>query len=145
MLKTESRILNILLFIILSLLQLPQIIVGLVFLLIFRNKEKYTNPHNHVSVWNINSGRVFGTACFSTGPIIVTCEGIKEDILLHETGHSKQSIYFGPLFHIVISIPSICRFWYRRIFNKSMDWYHSGYPENWADKLGGVRTDIHTN
>ena len=145
MIKLNNKFLTILVNFFLAIWQLPQIIVGIVMLALFRNKTTYTNPNNGVTVWNINSGRVFGTACFSTGPIIVTCEGVKESTLLHETGHSKQSIYLGPLFHIVISLPSICRFWYRRIFNKSMKWYHSGYPENWADKLGGVRTDIHTN
>lgn len=136
MLKTESRILNILLFVILSLWQLPQIIVGLVLLLIFRNKEKYTNPHNHVSVWNINSGRVFGTACFSTGPIIVTCEGASEDTLKHETGHSLSSIRLGWFYHIIISIPSICFFWYRKIKKKDMDWYYSCWTEAFAERNG---------
>lgn len=134
MYKNKNIFINILLFI----WQLPQIIIGLFFLLAFRNKEVYTNPKNNITVWKISSGNVFGTACFSSGPIIVVKSGAQEQTLLHETGHSKQSIYFGPLFHIIISIPSICRFWINRLFIKSSEWYHSGYPENWADKLGGV-------
>lgn len=137
---------NIFIKILLVLWQLPQVILGLIFLLIFRNKTTYTNERNGITVWNICSGRTFGSACFSTGPIIVTCEGASERTLRHETGHSKQSVMLSWLFHIVISIPSICRFWIRRIFNKSMEWYHngsgkgilSGYPEHWADVLGGV-------
>lgn len=138
MIKLNNKSLNILVNFFLAIWQLPQIIVGLVMLAVFRNKTKYTNPNNGITVWNINSGRVFGTACFSTGPIIITCDGVGEETLQHETGHSKQSLYLGLLFHIIVSVPSICRFWYRRIFNKSMNWYRSGYPESWADKLGGV-------
>lgn len=130
----EKFLLNIVLFI----WQLPQIIIGLLMLAMFRNKTEYTNPYNGITVWNINSGKTFGTACFSTGPIIITCDGVSEKTLRHETGHSVQSIYFGWLFHVVISIPSICRFWYKKIFHKSQVWYHLGYPEFWADQLGGV-------
>ena len=125
--------------ILLAIWQIPQIIIGLIMLLIFRNKTTYTNPYNHITVWNINSGRTFGSACFSTGPIIITCDGASENTLKHETGHSMQSIYLGPLFHIIVSIPSVIRFWVRRLFNKSHEWYLSGWPESSAEKLG------HTN
>ena len=138
MIKLNNKLLNVLFNALLAIWQLPQIILGLIMLALFRNKTTYTNPNNGVTVWNINSGKTFGTACFSTGPVIVTCDGAQDDILLHETGHSKQSIYLGIFYHIVISIPSVCRFWYKRIFKKSQEWYKSGYPENWADKLGGL-------
>lgn len=132
MFKDKSLFINALLFI----WQLPQILLGLAFLLVFRNKEIYTNPYNNITVWKISSGTAFGNACFSSGPIIVVKEGAKEETLMHETGHSKQSIYLGWLFHIVISIPSVCRFWINKLIIKDNKWYHSGYPENWADKLG---------
>ena len=127
---------NIAINILLAIWQLPQIIIGLIMLLIFRNKTTYTNPYNHITVWNINSGKVFGRACFSTGPIIVTCDGVSERTLRHETGHSYDSTLFGPLFHIIVSIPSICLFWYRKIKKKDFDWYYSHFPENRAEKYG---------
>lgn len=124
--------------VLLALWQLPQVILGVIMLAIFRNKKEYTNPVNGITVWNISHHGAFGTACFSTGPIILTNDHSAERTLRHETGHSKQSIYLGWLFHIVVSIPSVCRFWIRRWMNRSIEWYHSGYPENWADRLGGV-------
>ena len=150
MYKFDNKFLNIFVNFLLVIWQLPQVIIGLIMLLVFRNKTTYTNPYNHITVWNINSGKTFGTACFSTGPIIITCEGASENTLRHETGHSAQSVRLSWLFHIVVSIPSICRFWYRRIFNKSKEWYHNGsgkgilagYPEHWADVLGGVGKEI---
>lgn len=64
------------------------------------------------------------TANYSDGATLelerYECEGVKESTLLHETGRSKQSVYLWSLFHIIISIPLICRFWYRRTLIKSM-------------------------
>lgn len=132
MYKDKPLIINILL----AIWQLPQIILGLLMLLIFRNKTTYTNPYNHITVWNINSGRMFGTACFSTGPIIVTCDGASERTLRHETGHSYDSIRFGFFYHFIVSIPSICLFWFKKIKHKDSAWYYSHFPENRAEKYG---------
>lgn len=129
---------NIILTILLFIWQLPQVLTGLIGLAIFHNAKLYTNPHNGVTVVSVTIPRLFGGACFSSGPFIFLCENASERTYLHETGHSKQSIYLGFLFHLVVSIPSICRFWYRKLAKKSKEWYESGYPENWANKLGGV-------
>lgn len=62
----------------------------------------------------------------------------------HEFGHSIQSKIFGPFYLIVVGIPSIVRNIFNRFFHKKWTyleknkWYYSGYPENWADKLGKV-------
>lgn len=122
--------------VLLVLWQLPQIIIGLIMLAIFRNKTTYTNPNNGVTVWNINCNHAFGNACFSTGPMIITCcKDVDEDTLKHETGHSAQSLRLSWLYHIIISIPSICLYWYRRIKKKDKEWYYDHFPENWCEKL----------
>jgi hypothetical protein len=36
----------------------------------------------------------------------------------HELGHGIQNIYFGPFTVFVVSIPSVCRFWWRIIMTK---------------------------
>lgn len=56
----------------------------------------------------------------------------------HEYGHSRQSLYLGPLYLIVVGLPSII--WAGFVYNlvrKEIS-YYDVYPENWADKLGGV-------
>ena len=117
--------------------QLPQLLIGLIMLAIFHNKTVYTNSENKVSVWNVNTHHAFGNACFSLGPIIFTCNNkVEEDTIKHETGHSLQSIRLSWLYLIVIPIPSICLFWYRRIMKKDMNFYYGHFPENWAEKLG---------
>ena len=59
-------------------------------------------------------------------------------VMKHEFGHSVQSFYFGPLYLLIIGIPSISR--YSKIFLKvkKQAWqnYYKGYPENWANTLG---------
>jgi hypothetical protein len=63
----------------------------------------------------------------------------------HELGHTKQSRLFGPLYLPVIGVPSISRaiyaFGYREITGRQWTGYYEGYPENWADRLGGVVRD----
>ena len=123
--------------VLLVLWQLPQIIIGLIMLAIFHNKTTYTNPNNGITVWNINCNHAFGDACFSTGPIIITCrKDVDEDTLKHETGHSVSSTRTGLFYHIVISIPSICLYWYKKIKKKDQDFYYSHFPENLAEKHG---------
>lgn len=56
----------------------------------------------------------------------------------HEYGHSRQSLYLGPLYLIAVGLPSII--WAGFVYNlvrKEISYYDI-YPENWADKLGGV-------
>jgi hypothetical protein len=56
--------------------------------------------------------------------------------LLHETGHSRQSKVLGPLYFLVIGLPSfVWALEYER--NPTFD-YYSFYTEKWADRLGGV-------
>lgn len=59
----------------------------------------------------------------------------------HEYGHTKQSKYLGLLYLLLVGIPSVTRNILNRINNKKFNskWYYSGYPEKWADKLGGVK------
>lgn len=55
----------------------------------------------------------------------------------HEWGHTRQSLTLGPLYLIVIGIPSIIWAAIHRAIapNKPYNWF---YTEAWANKLGGV-------
>jgi len=141
MYKDKHLIINILI----ALWELPQILIGLIILAIFHNKTTYTNPCNHISVWNINAHGAFGTACFSLGPIIVTCnDKVAERTLRHETGHSYDGIRFGLLYFFIVAIPSVFLFWYKRIFSKSQEWYLQRWPEVSAEKRGMTTINIET-
>ena len=56
----------------------------------------------------------------------------------HEYGHSRQSLYLGPLYLIAVGLPSLL--WAGFIHNlvKKEVGYYEVYPESWADELGGV-------
>ncbi|KPK16842.1 MAG: hypothetical protein AMJ62_03560 [Myxococcales bacterium SG8_38] len=60
----------------------------------------------------------------------------------HELGHTKQSRVLGWLYLPVVGLPSISRaayaLLYRELTGKQWTRYYDGYPEKWADRLGGV-------
>lgn len=57
----------------------------------------------------------------------------------HETGHTIQSKYLGPLYLIVIGLPSLLwAAFYQYNPNDPNGYYTKFYTERWADKLGGV-------
>lgn len=56
-------------------------------------------------------------------------------VLVHEYGHTIQSLILGPLYLLAVGLPSVI--WAglstRRPISRS---YYSVYPENWANTLG---------
>jgi len=60
----------------------------------------------------------------------------------HEWGHSFQSRMLGPLYLPLVGLPSVTRVLYavlhREVTGRRWDGYFDGYPESWADRLGGV-------
>lgn len=61
----------------------------------------------------------------------------------HEWGHTFQSRLLGPLYLPLVGAPSVARVLYsiayREITGQRWTRYFDGYPENWADRLGGVK------
>ena len=68
-------------------------------------------------------------------------------VVAHEYGHSRQSLILGWFYLLLVGLPSIIGNIWDRLFHKNWTseqrkkWYYSRYPENWADKLGGVVRD----
>ena len=62
-----------------------------------------------------------------------------DECIRHERGHQIQSFILGPLYLLIIGLPSIiwCRCFenYRKTNDIS---YYSFYTEKWANKLGKV-------
>lgn len=109
--------------------QLPQNILALIILFINRRNRKWFP--NYYTVKYLSDRAV------SLGNYILFDEDkiISNKALKHEQGHQKQSLYFGPLYLLVIGLPSIIgnilhRFW-------KFDYYKQPW-EKWADRLGGV-------
>ena len=62
------------------------------------------------------------------------------DTISHEYGHTRQSLYLGWLYLIVIGLPSLLWAWAHSTFKRLREVdYYSFYTERWADDIGGVR------
>lgn len=95
--------------------------------------KKVTYVKKYVVEWNLGSA-------ISLGNFIFLNDRYDYNTLMHEFGHTKQSLYLGPLYLIVVGIPSFiwCNCFYKyRVKNRVS--YYSVYPENWADRLGNVK------
>ena len=123
---------KVLLDIILYIWQLPQNIIGLIVRLIYPHYEKMVIADVPV-LYNENF-----PGGISLGSTIMVST-IDRATSMHEYGHQIQSMILGPLYLIVIGIPSII--WaglYGNVIPRSHNGYYKFYTEAWADKLGGV-------
>lgn len=111
--------------------QAPQNVVGLVFRLI------YGCPNARFrGVPVVVSERFPGGISLGRTIVVKIPYPDNFDTLRHEYGHTRQSLYLGPLYLFVIGIPSLLwACWYRKHKRGS---YYAFYTEKWADRLGGV-------
>ncbi|MBO4393019.1 MAG: hypothetical protein J5800_01635 [Spirochaetales bacterium] len=122
--------------------ELPQTLVALIFMLFFRT-------------WGMDGkGRVrrvhFNSylTCFSLGEFLFFAQRDLsrpswDETVRHETGHSIQSRIFGPLYLILIALPSVIWNALARMDNRSGRWFSRHYYdtpwEHGADVLGKVK------
>lgn len=119
--------------VLLYLWQLPQNLLGLLLVLIYKPEQS----------WAFNRARLYYSdrmrGGISLGHYIIVRSAMKDytgRTEWHEYGHCRQSMILGPLYLPVIGIPSLL--WaaiFRPGYGRS---YYEFYTEAWADKLGGV-------
>ena len=117
--------------------QLPQSVIGLFFSVVIRCEKRD-------GLYIFDSDYI---ASFSLGEFIFINRKNENNgnIIEHEKGHSRQSLYLGWLYIIVIGLPSLfgnimLRFKRRKWpVMKCRMWYYSLPWESWADRLGGVK------
>lgn len=123
--------------------ELPQEIVGLVIATFFFDC-KLIGVYDGIKIygWNYKTGGMsLGSNIFTPFEYL---DGSRhqENHIRHEYGHTIQSHILGPLYLIVIALPSLT--WaglggkYREKTGKS---YYSFYTEAWAEKLGKVNRE----
>lgn len=114
--------------------QLPQNLLGLVFLLALR-PEMRLNDGGLAIVYR--SRRMKGGISLGRY-VFLSCSQSTDRTVFHELGHCLQSRMLGPLYLIVIGLPSLLWAWLgdRIAPGKSYYWF---YTERWADRLGGVK------
>ena len=119
--------------------QLPQNLVALILLLIYQREKVYhkLNGRTFYFTTEMPSG-------ISLGNYIIMNRQDKEDGMKHEYGHSIDSRRWGPLYLLVIGLPSLLGNIYDRIFHAkwkysdSCEWYYNQPWEKSADKNGRV-------
>jgi hypothetical protein len=70
--------------------------------------------------------------------IFINTAGVKENTKDHEYGHSLQSLMLGPLYLLVVGVPSFFLSYITQVFRADVLDYYNRFPEKWADKLGGI-------
>ena len=123
--------------------QLPQHIIAYVIMLINCKSIKLMVSKDGISHYLVD--HLFDNAISLGNYIFLDSDGnFSYKTIKHEFGHQKQSLMLGPLYLIVICLPSIIGNIIDRIkhkyFNKycDPDFYYKQPWEAWADKLGGV-------
>ena len=121
---------------------LPQNLLGALALLFFRgSRSRYHGAF--VTVYRVRPGaRSLGG--FSLGSFIFMPETWPavdlERIVVHEYGHTVQSLFLGPFYLFVVGLPSVL--WSRRFMRRRSVYrargveYTDRFPENSASSLG---------
>lgn len=114
--------------------QLPQNLLGVLYrdLLAYKEKVYLVNNTEDFTLYTKDT-----PGSVTLGRYIFISSRASSDTIKHETGHVKQSQLLGPLYLLLIGVPSII--WaavYKKIApNKSYYWF---YTEKWANKLAQV-------
>lgn len=132
--------------------QLPQHILGFLLLLGFKLTKSIeeTTMHKNVKIYWVRHKSFPG---ISLGEFIIINKMLKErnpedpyydpHVAAHEYGHTLQSRMLGPLYLLIVGLPSITQNIISSILlklgkPKFAKNYYNRFPENWADKLGNV-------
>ena len=126
--------------------QLPQNLLGLCFVLFCKDREPVRVENGNLVYVSkrMNGGISLGKYSIISS-LFFNSRTTKEqfhssEVVRHEAfGHGTQSRILGPLYLIVIGLPSIIWAWlYGTVIPCTKNGYYRFYTESTADKLGGV-------
>ena len=115
--------------------QLPQLIAAFIYYWYLKSKDEILDTCTCQGAIVFIKRKSCGSV--TLGNHIFLSPRATDTTVRHEWGHTRQSLILGPLYLIVIGIPSIIWAETHRIIapNKPYDWF---YTEAWANKLGDV-------
>lgn len=121
---------------ILYLWQLPQNLLGLLLIILYRAEPFFIyHGRTEYKVWR--SKRMRGG--ISLGKYILLGREVRRLDVLHEHGHQVQSLWLGPLYLLIVGLWSVLR---AGLNLYAPGHYYDAFPEDWADRLGGVKKDM---
>lgn len=134
-------------FILLYIWQLIQNIAGLLVINYYKPQRVHTLD-NGVKIYyshKMTGGLSLGNYCLvNTGHYRKDInESLKRDTVRHNAiGHAKQSRLLGPLYLLIVGIPSlIWAILYGPIIKPTKNGYYRFYTEKWADSIADVKRD----
>lgn len=113
--------------------EFPQCLLGIILIICYRAKKQ--EEYKSISIYttkNFPGGISLGLYILMSE---LSCKYNRNFIKDHEWGHTRWSLYLGPIYLIVIGLPSIIWTQIYRLVGKD---YYDGFTERWADKSGGV-------
>ena len=123
--------------------QLPQNLLGV----LWRNikKDSIITPisNNDIKSVGAKAYLIKARGTVTLGKYIFISQTYRDQgmTIKHECGHVKQSKMLGPLYLIVIGVPSILHRWLNDYIGCDEEsGYSHFYTEKWADKLMGINT-----
>lgn len=124
-----------------------QSLLGMIVFLIHHKDKHYTYHGAAITVWKNKSSLSLGMFVFVTAePYFIekfkrkmSAEELSNRLLVHEYGHTIQSLILGPLYLIFIGIPSTLWGFLPNLNKKRRDEkisYFDFFTEKWANSLG---------
>lgn len=118
----------------LTIWQLPQLLLASGIRLYTMTQQGQDYKDAKIFLWNQRGSMTLGNNIF-----LSTKHFYNDYIRQHEYGHTIQSKYLGPLYLLIIGLPSICWAGLRRMIpSLRKKNYYSFYTEHWANKLVGL-------
>jgi len=126
--------------------QFPQMLLGTILVKKTKaEKRELITKDGHTIVWyyfkrDTKFTKFISGASFAA-IILLSDNNCNEKTICHEYGHSRQSEKLGPLYLVVIGLPSSIGNLLARVSEKVHQNYYRLPWERWADILGGVARD----
>lgn len=130
----------------------PQTLIGFIVFMLNIRRSHYLYHGSVVTVWISKSSLSLGLFTFISDDPFCYYPSYREQyddssfarmLLVHEYGHTIQSLIFGPLYLLAVGVPSIAWSFLPCFVDKRAKEnisYFSAYPERWANKLGETVT-----
>lgn len=115
--------------------QLPQLIAAFIYYWYLKSKDEILDTCTCQGAIVFIKRKSCGSV--TLGSHIFLSPMATDTTVRHEWGHTRQSLILGPLYLIVIGIPSVI--WasiHKKIAPNTS--YFDFFTEKWADKLGGI-------
>lgn len=116
--------------------EFPQLILGLLFLIVLKKRISVRRSYRDINIYFVKGFP--GGISLSYFIFLNSDEMANSRVIKHEYGHSIQSLYLGWSYLIIVGIPSIIRAIIWNTLRLEDEKYYNAFPENWADRLGGV-------